>query len=105
MTNKQIETLVKVLKRANTLEFKKGEYEIKRYEVEECHYFVSVFLEVGQKNDEGTLASIICRDKVQLFIGKRGGITYPVKSKQGKYITRRLERGQSLLIVSLAQHI
>ena len=58
-------------------------YEIKKFEISENEYFVAVVVEVGMKDDEGTLAEVLCRDSAQLFIGKRGGITYPV-SKQMK---------------------
>lgn len=65
-----------------------GEYEMKEFTVNECKYFVSVVAEVGMVNDEGTLASILCRNRVQLFIGERGGITYPV-FKNGKSYRKR----------------
>ena len=50
--------------------------EIKKFEVEENQFFVSLFVEVGSTNDEGTLASIYCRNRVFIFIGKKGKITY-----------------------------
>lgn len=56
----------------------KGTYEYKQFTVNENKHFVSVIAEVGMIGDEGTLASIVCRDRVHLFVGKRGGITYPV---------------------------
>ena len=75
-------------------------YEIKKFEIHENEYFVAVVVETGMKDDEGTLAEVFCRDCAQLFIGPRGGITYPVskKLKNGKYkyFTRRFE-GYSLL--------
>lgn len=55
--------------------------ELKEWEVEENEYFVSVVLEIGNKDDEGTMAAIFGRDRAHLFVGKRGGVTYPV-SKQ-----------------------
>ena len=58
-------------------------YEIKTFEVEENKYSVSVYVVVGLKEDEGTLAEVFCRDTALLFIGPRGGIRYPV-SKQMK---------------------
>lgn len=51
-------------------------YEIKEWKVEENEYFVSVVFETGLKNDEGTWASILGRDRGQVFIGKKGGLTY-----------------------------
>lgn len=55
--------------------------EIKRFEIEDFIGFVSLYIEVGNIGDDDTLASIICRDRVHVFIGKRGGITYPVHKK------------------------
>ena len=53
--------------------FKDGE--LKEWNVEEDEYFVSVIVEIGGKNDEGTWAEVVCRDRAQLFIGKCGGVT------------------------------
>lgn len=66
----------------------KGEYEYKQFEVHDCKYFIAVVAEVGRINDEGTLASMLCRNRVHLFIGKRGAITYPVNTKDGKVIRK-----------------
>lgn len=65
--------------------FKEGE--IKEWEVEDWEYVVSVVVEIGGKNDEGTLAEYMCRDRAHLLIGKKGGIKYPVSKqlKNGKY--------------------
>lgn len=52
--------------------------ELKRFEVTENEYFVAVFAQIGLHNDEGTAASIFARDSVHVFIGKRGGMKYPV---------------------------
>jgi hypothetical protein len=35
---------------------------------------VSMVIEVGMINDEGTTAALICRDRAHFFIGPRGGI-------------------------------
>lgn len=98
MTNSQIKKLVQVLHMAQIFAYDEN-YEIKYYEVEEWEHFVSVVLEVGMKNDEGTYASVLCRDRVHLFIYKKGRIQY--STKKGK--TRTLKRGESLLTISLAQ--
>lgn len=65
--------------------FKDGE--LKEWNVEENEYFVSVIVEIGGKNDEGTQAEVFARDRAQLFIGKCGGVTYPVykRLKNGTY--------------------
>lgn len=59
--------------------FKDGE--LKEWNVEESEYFVSVIVEIGGKNDEGTWAEVYGRDRAQLFIGKCGGVTYPVHKR------------------------
>lgn len=78
--------------------FKDGE--LKEWNVEEDEYFVSVIVEIGGKNDEGTWAEVVCRDRAQLFIGKCGGVTYPVhkRLKNGtfKHYTKAF-KGYSIL--------
>lgn len=76
-------------------DFYSDEYEIKLWEVKECEYFVSLVVEYGLKGDEGTMAKVFGRDRAHLFIGKRGGITYPV-TKNDKVYTKRFE-GYSIL--------
>lgn len=51
-----------------------ADYEYKRFEVEDCGAFVSVVSEVGLVGDEGTAASILCRTRRHIHIGKRGGM-------------------------------
>lgn len=99
MTNSQIKKLVEVLHKSEVFNYENGSYEIKEYKVHENEFFVNVILEVGMKNDEGTYASIVCRDRVQLFIYKKGRIEYPIRI--GK--TRTLKRNENLLTVSIAQ--
>lgn len=62
-------------------------YEIKCWEITEYDSFIALVVEYGMKGDEGTLAEVIGRNRAHLFIGKRGGITYPVskKLKSGEY--------------------
>lgn len=99
MTNSQIKKLIEVLHKSEVFNYEKGSYEIKKYEVDENEFFVNVILEVGMKNDEGTYASIVCRDHVQLFIYKKGRIEYPTRKRK----TKTLKRNESLLTISLAQ--
>lgn len=70
-------------------------YEIKEWNIAEFPYFVSLVSETGLIGDEGTMASIFARDRAHLFIGKRGGITYPV-IRNGKQTNRRF-KGYSIL--------
>lgn len=62
-------------------------HEIKKFDLKELEYFVSVIVETGMKNDEGTLASILCRDRAHMFVWKGGRVTYPVSKtlKNGKF--------------------
>lgn len=78
--------------------------EIKRFEFEECGYFVSLYVVIGAKGDEGTIAEVFARDKAQLFIGKRGGVTYPVFGKRGGFRCKRFH-GYSILEASIEQRI
>lgn len=85
ITPLQEKTIRNIRKMAENLHSSRyaDKYEIKTFEVEDCKYFVSLVVEVGMKDDEGTLAEVFCRDRAHLFIGPRGGIRYPV-SKQMK---------------------
>lgn len=67
--------------------------EIKKFEVEELDCgLVSLIAEVGGVGDEGTYAAIMCRERIHVFIGKNGAITYfPFSIKNGAK-SRRLGR-------------
>ena len=96
----------KAIKKIRTLvesDLYSDSYEIKKWDIDENEYFVSLVIEFGLKNDEGTLAAVISRDRAHLFIGKRGGITYPV-SKNGKYYTKKF-KGYSILQAVCDQRI
>ena len=59
-------------------------YEMKQEQIEEIGYgVVSVVFETGMINDEGTYAQIYCRDRVHLFIGKKGGVRTYVTARSG----------------------
>lgn len=94
MTKSQIKAIEIIKKLAETLYGDMSKYEIKEWEIEECPYFVSLYVSVGMKNDERTMA-VYCRDSAHLFIGKRGGIKYPVY-KNGRTYTK-VFHGYSLL--------
>lgn len=69
--------------------------EIKTWEINENKHFASLIIEYGMINDEGTMAAIIGRNRAQLFIGKRGAVTYPV-NKNSRFYTKRF-KGYSIL--------
>lgn len=72
----------------------KTAYEFKEFEARDYDSFVSLSFVVGMKGDEGTMAAVLCRDRCHFFIGKRGGITYPVSVKKGdryKSVTRQFK--------------
>lgn len=79
--------------------------EIKKFEVKELEYgSVSLIAEVGSVGDEGTCAEILCRERIHVFIGKNGAITYyPFSIKNGT-TSRRLGR-RSLYCVHYEQSI
>ena len=103
MTNAQTKAIERVKAMTQSLLFTDN-YEVKEFTIQECEFFVSVVIETGMKNDEGTYASIFARERVHIFIGKRGGITYPVHTNKGQ-VRRRLKSCESLLTVSLAQRM
>ena len=86
MTNAQEKALQRI-KNLVESEFYHDEMEIKTWKIDENEYFVSLVLEYGMKNDEGTLAEIFGRNRAHLFIGKKGGVRYPVNKtlKNGKF--------------------
>lgn len=65
-------------------------YELKKFDIDKSEYTTSVIIEIGLKNDEGTMASVIARDKAIIFIGKKGGMKHAqwksTKLKPTKYI-------------------
>lgn len=99
MTKAQEKALNKIRKLVEN-QFYNDEYEIKKWEVEENEFFVSLVVVYGMKNDNGTLAEVFARDHAQLFIGKKGGVTYPVsktlKNGNFKWYTKRF-KGYSIL--------
>lgn len=84
MTKEQERSIKLIERKAMDILFYGKDYEFKKFEVEENEYFVSLVFEVGAIGDEGTLAAVFCRDYGHVWIGKRGGITYPVNSKRAK---------------------
>ena len=73
----------------NEFSFGKDGYELKQFEIREYPTFVAVVAEVGMVNDEGTMAAVFCRNRVHVYVGKRGGLSYPATNKRtGKYIER-----------------
>jgi hypothetical protein len=103
MTKAQIKAIENIRKLAETLHDDMSKYEIKEWEISENEYFVSLVVSVGMKDDEGTMAACFCRDEAQLFIGKRGGIKYPVY-KNGRSYTK-VFHGYSLLEAVCDQRI
>ena len=101
MTKAQENAVARIKRLAEQTLFFSEDYEFKAWEVKEYESFVSVLLETGLKGDEGTWASIIARDRAHLFIGKRGGITYPV-SKNKRHYTKSFN-GHTILTVVIDQ--
>lgn len=62
-------------------------YEIKQFKIkrqgESDSRCYSVYVIVGQKNDEGTLAEVLARSRLHVFIGKRGKLTHLRERKNG----------------------
>lgn len=86
---KQQEIMVKKIKKyieENDLFKNSPDYEFKEFAVEETDYgTVIVYSITGMKNDESTMAAILCRNIRHIFIGKRGGLrcsTWDSKKKK-----------------------
>jgi hypothetical protein len=70
-----------------------GSYEIKRFEVtlpREGSDLAFLIVETGMRNDEGTLASMLCRDRRHVMIGPNGGTELLNAKKRGRTINRGL---------------
>lgn len=70
--------------------------EIKKFEATNHGSFVSLSIILGYKDDEVKPLLKFARDHAQLFIGKRGGITYPVWLTKVKMVCRPYQ-GYSIL--------
>ena len=86
MTKSQEKALARI--RESVEAWGDGRYEIKRWEVEDHGSFLSLVVQTGMPDDEGTAAEMFARDRAHIFIGPRGGITYPVW-RNGRQIERR----------------
>lgn len=68
-------------------------YEIKRFEItlpQEDGGLAFLAVVTGMKNDEGTLASALCRDHRLIMIGQNGGTELLNPKKKGRTINRGL---------------
>lgn len=87
MTKAQEKMVNRIRKDAETM-CGNGGYEIKEWEVKENEWgSVSIYLEIGLIGDEGTMAEYIGRDKLQIFIGPKGGTKIPcyTHNKDGSF--------------------
>lgn len=85
MTQNQERAIEKIRREAeNTFNYT----EIKDFIVSENEYFVSVVVTIGAIN-ENALDRIFFRDKAHFFVGKRGGVTYPMYHKDKSQYCKR----------------
>lgn len=78
-------------------------HEFKKFEVEELDWGnVSVVIETGLKNDEGTMAAIFARDYCHVFVGPKGGVTW-YRHKDGKHTKRYLCEQKTILAAVIDQ--
>lgn len=97
MTDKQKKAIERIkavlIKELAGRSTEKIEYEIKRFEIDDTYCdslgMVWVVAEWGIVGDSGTAAAILCRESVQITIGKRGGIAYIVDKLKGGIAYRR----------------
>lgn len=100
MTKSQEKAIEKIRKLGEELFYGGAdEYEFKEFDIQELNNgTISLVVETGMKNDEGTLAALFTRDRAHLFIGKKGGITY-----YDKNCIKKVFKGYSLLQAVLDQ--
>lgn len=87
MTKSQEKMVNRIRKDAETMH-SSPKYEIKEWEVKDNEWgTVSIYLEIGLIDDEGTMAEYLGRDKLQIFIGPKGGTKIPcyTKRKDGSF--------------------
>ena len=88
----QLEKIRRIAVEVNHGRSQVDNYEIKQFDVRVSDYTTSVVIETGLKGDEGTMASIIARDRAMIFIGKNGGMKHVVKGannlKPTKYLSQ-----------------
>lgn len=90
--NKTQEIKLEMLKRDFLNDFNRnGNHEIKQFEVTDLDKVVMVFIEVGLIGDEGTMASILCRNTAMFNIGQRGALRHYNKA------TRNFKKTSTLL--------
>ena len=69
-----------------------NDYEIKYRQADQLtENIVSLVVEVGMKNDEGTYAALLCRDRIHVFIGKKGGVRCYVTARSGPQKGKQVE--------------
>ena len=74
-------------------------YEVKTFDIDTSHFetsgLVFVYSVAGLKNDEGTMAAVLCRNKRFITIGKNGGVR-GYTNRYGK--CRRLQGWKNVMI-------
>jgi len=87
MTPSQVKKTILLINKIYYKNASCGATEIKKLEVELLGWgTVSLIVEMGRENDEGTMASIFARDHRHIFIGKKGGCKITgTKTKTGKW--------------------
>lgn len=71
------------------------DYEVKEFKTEEINGYRNTIIyltaETGMKNDEGKLTSVLCRERINVCIGPRGGISYTAYNRKNmprkKYVS------------------
>lgn len=53
------------------------QYEEKQFELTDLEVggIVALNMTMGMKGDEGTMAAVMCRDSIHVFVGPKGGVT------------------------------
>lgn len=86
MTSSQQRAIERLKKQAE--DYAGSHMEIKDINITDEGFFVSMFISFAWKNEDTDPFLMLYRDYAHFFIGKRGGITYPICIK-GKQVCRR----------------
>lgn len=79
---RKIDGIRRTIERTMNSYLDENHYEIKEWTETDYDHFVAIWAVVGLKNDEETLAEALCRDKWQIFVGRKGGVRQVVEGKK-----------------------
>ena len=101
MTNSQKSAIERLRQSAIETALYSDKFELKKFEITENEFFVTLIIETGIKDDEGTMA-YYTREHAMFFIYKRGRIMYPVNCGK-RSTTKHFDKFDNFLTAAIAQ--